>query len=203
MAKLSVPPTKSSFLQIKRDLSFAKEGHELLEQKRQILVIELMGQIEAARRVEMEVVEKMKAAFAALHKALVDSGSLTMGSESLASRGDQRIQVGERRLMGITLSKVKAEHQKPGPQFGLGQGGAATDEVVKCFFEALEAISRLAEVENAVFRLARELRKTQRRVNALDKIFIPDYSETLKYIESTLEEREREGMVVMRMVKRR
>ena len=71
------------------------------------------------------------------------------------------------------------------------------------FQDALGAIARSAEVENCVVRLARELRRTQRRVNALERIFIPDYEETRDYIRRTLEEREREGFVIMRMVKRR
>ena len=64
-------------------------------------------------------------------------------------------------------------------------------------------VTRLAELENAVFRLARELRKTQRRVNALEKIFIPDYTDTLGYIEDSLDEREREEMIIMKMAKQK
>ena len=71
------------------------------------------------------------------------------------------------------------------------------------FCDALDSIAALAETENAVFRLAREVRRTQRRVNALEKLFIPDYTETLQYITETLEEREREGFVIMKMVKAR
>jgi V/A-type H+-transporting ATPase subunit D len=67
----------------------------------------------------------------------------------------------------------------------------------------MESIDRLAEIQNAVFRLAREVRKTQRRVNALEKIFIPAYVETLRFITDALEERERDEFIVMRKVKER
>ena len=67
----------------------------------------------------------------------------------------------------------------------------------------MESIDRLAEIENAVFRLAREVRKTQRRVNALEKMFIPAYVETLRFITDALEERERDEFIVMRKVKER
>jgi V/A-type H+-transporting ATPase subunit D len=203
VAKLNVPPTKSSYLTIRRELAFAREGYDLLEQKRQILVIELMGQVEAARRVQQEVAEKMKAAFEALNQALAASGALNMGSEALASRASQQLELDSRNVMGISLSRLEPDHERPGRQFSLGHGTAASDDVVKRFYDALEVISRLAEVENAVFRLARELKKTQRRVNALEKLFIPDYAETIKYIQDTLDEREREGLVIMRMIKER
>jgi len=64
-------------------------------------------------------------------------------------------------------------------------------------------LTKLAEIENAVFRLAREVRKPQRRVNALEKIFIPSYVETLRFISDALEERERDEFIVMRKVKER
>ena len=74
---------------------------------------------------------------------------------------------------------------------------------MRAFREVLALIGQLAEVETVVFRVARELRKTQRRVNALEKIFIPTYRETARYITDTLEEREREGFVIMKKLKAR
>lgn len=203
MAKLNLPPTKSTYLQLRSSMEFVTEGRELLEQKRQILLMELMAQVEAARRAEREVLERMQSAYQALDRALAEGGSLRLGALAIAARARPELSLGERRIMGITLSEVQTRIAQPRPQFGLGEPTAAIDTVVQRFHAALEAISRLAEVENIVYRLARELRKTQRRVNALDKIFIPDYSETLKYIASALEEREREGVVVMRMAKSR
>ena len=63
--------------------------------------------------------------------------------------------------------------------------------------------SESAKLGNAVLRLARELRKTQRRCNALSKIFIPDYRETIGYIVGALEERERESFIILRMIRDR
>ena len=71
------------------------------------------------------------------------------------------------------------------------------------FIEALALLAELAELENAVMRLARELRKTQRRCNALSKIFMPDYRETIGYIMGALEERERESFVILKMIRDR
>ncbi|HEX7569061.1 MAG TPA: V-type ATP synthase subunit D, partial [Verrucomicrobiae bacterium] len=64
-------------------------------------------------------------------------------------------------------------------------------------------LAELAELQNAVLRLARELRKTQRRCNALSKIFIPSYRETLTYISGTLEERERESLNILKIIRDR
>ena len=86
MAKLEVPPTKSTLLALKRNLEFAQEGFDLLEQKRQILVYELMSRLEAARRAQQAVDEALAPAFRALREAALRSGTEAMGREALPSR---------------------------------------------------------------------------------------------------------------------
>lgn len=203
MPKLNVPPTKSSQLSLRRDVAFAREGFEMLDQKRQILVLELMGTVEAAKRAQQEVAEKMAAAFEALREAAIAAGSFAMSGEAEAVRTEHRVDIESRPLMGIHLPTVSGEHGELRPAYSLAAGTPKSDEARAAFTEALGSIDRLAEVENRVFRLAREVRKTQRRVNALEKIFIPDYEETLKFVADTLEEREREEFVIMRMVRER
>ena len=201
MAKLSIAPTKSSLLTVKRDLVFAQEGYELLEQKRQILVLELMSRVERARAVQKEVDERMAAAHKALARALASVGASEMQRESLGIVGTHKLRVSEQRVMGINLPAVSITVEPVVAEFAPGVGSATSDEVMKLFREALEAIGRLAEMENSVVRLSSELKKTQRRVNALDKIFLPDYHETVKYITDVLEERERDSTIIMKMTK--
>ena len=203
MAKLNVPPTKSSYLGINQQLAFAEEGFELLEQKRQILVLELMGRVELARRVQAEIEELLRAAREALREAAVGAGTAQLVGESAGVRVTHRIRLESHNVVGLALPVVTSESDEPGAQFGLGRGTSKSDEVMKRFLEVLKRIGKLAEVENAVVRLAREVRRTQRRVNALEKIFIPDYRETQQYILEALEEREREGFVIMKMLKKR
>ncbi len=71
------------------------------------------------------------------------------------------------------------------------------------FVDLLPSLAELAELVNAVMRLARELRRTQRRCNALSKIFIPQYRETIDYIMGSLEERERESLIILKMIRDR
>ena len=203
MAKLNVPPTKSSLLAIQRDLDVAREGYDLLEQKRQILVIELMSQVARAKTIQQEVEEALSRAFAAVREAALAVGVEAMRRESAALRADHRVRVASRQVMGIALPTVALEMAPLVPPFAPGEGSALSDRVVTAFREVLGLIGQLAEVETIVFRVARELRKTQRRVNALDKIFIPAYSETIAYITAALEEREREGFINMKILKAR
>ena len=201
MATLNVPLTKSSHLEIGRSLQFASEGFELLDQKRQILVMELMGWLARARTVEQEVNERMARAYEALREAALAAGAARLEREAIAIRSTHRVDVEEHRVMGLHLARLSAEASPGGPEFGFADSSSRSDEVKVTFEASLAAITRLAEIENAVFRLAQELKRTQRRVNALDKIFIPTYTETLKRIDDALEEDEREDLVVMKLAK--
>jgi V/A-type H+-transporting ATPase subunit D len=207
MAKLDVPPTKSSLLRLKRDLRFAREGHEMLEEKRQILVLELIGTVADAEAVQKEVQEKMDRAFQALREALLHNGALRLTADAYrsvhAGGAEHSAAISTRSLMGIYLSTVSSEHPAVRPPTSLMERNTTLDEMAAAFADALESIDRLAEMENAVFRLAREVRKTQRRVNALEKMFIPAYEETVRFITGALEERERDEFIVMRKVKER
>jgi V/A-type H+-transporting ATPase subunit D len=203
MAKLNVAPTKSSFLTLSRQLEFAEEGFDLLEQKRQILIFELMSRLGRARDAERRVAEVMAAALAGLREALLAQGSDGLDRTALAVRLDHQIVLGEQSVMGILVPKVDVQPEAPGIRFGVGGTSALTDAALARFVETLKVLGELAELENAVLRLARELRKTQRRCNALSKIFIPNYSETIDYIVGSLEERERESVIIMKMIKAR
>lgn len=201
--KLNVPATKSSSLNIANALAFATEGHDLLEEKRQILVLELMQHVDAAKRDQAEVDEHLARAHAALREAATRIGSQSLARDAMAVPVAKSVALSEHRVMGISVPETKAELPPAEPAFAFAGGTIKSDDAMAAFSKALEAITRLAQTQNAVFRLARELRKTQRRVNALDKVFIPDYRETLDFITATLDERERESHVIMRIIRDR
>ncbi len=203
MAKLNVPPTKSSLLNLKRQLAFAEEGYDLLEQKRQILIFELMSRLGRARDAETKRVDVLKRAFAVLREATLDLGSAAIDRAALGVRMDHELDLTDQHLMGMRIPRVTVRTEPAGVQFGVGGTSANTDLAMQRFVEVLPLLAELAELENAVLRLARELRKTQRRCNALSKLFIPDYRETIGYIVAALEERERDSFIILKMVRDR
>jgi V/A-type H+/Na+-transporting ATPase subunit D len=203
MAKLNIAPTKSNFLSLKRQLVFAEEGHDLLEQKRQILIFELMSRLEHAREAERKIAELLARAHAALLEATLDIGSAALDRAALGVKRDVELKLGVQHLMGLTIPRVTFHAGSSPAPFGIGGTSANTDVVLHRFVELLPLLAELAELQNAVMQLARELRKTQRRCNALSKIFIPAYRETISYISGTLEERERESLTILKMVRDR
>lgn len=203
MGKLNIAPTKSNLLILKKQLAFAEEGFDLLEQKRQILIFELMSRLSRARDAEQGTHEALRRAHESLREACMDGGSNTVDRAILAVDMEHNVQISDQPLMGMKIPHITAAIEAIGARFGVGGTSPHTDIAMSRFIEALRVIAELAELENSVMSLARELRKTQRRCNALSKIFMPDYKKTIDYIVGALEERERESFVIQKMIRDR
>jgi V/A-type H+-transporting ATPase subunit D len=199
----NVKPTRRDYLDTQQKLERTQQGYELLEQKRQILVMELMAQMESAKRIKEEINTVMADAYSAQRDAAVRTGISGMMRQSAGIRMDHQLSYSSHSVMGVSVPEITCRPEAFGLKFGITDGRSPTDQVMRRFVDALELVARLAQVENAVFRLAREIKRTQRRVNALEKTYIPEYKEDLKYIESALAEKQREQFIVLRKAKQK
>src|SRR6516164_512622 len=100
MAKLNIAPTRSNLLALKRQLAFAEEGYDLLEQKRQTMILELMSRLNQSRQVELKVVDAFKRAFAALREAELDIGSGAVDKAALAVTMEHNLTLSDQHLIG-------------------------------------------------------------------------------------------------------
>ena len=202
MAKLNIAPTKSNLLQVKRDLALAAEGFGLLDQKREILVIELMRRMEEVRVAQARLRSSQATAYATLRRAIARTGAHRLASLAAGVRYPHSVKAGSRVTAGVRVPEVGAEAAKPSAKFGFAGSDALTDQVMREFLELLAAVSAMADLETSVWKLALELKKTQRRVNALEQLFIPSYRDTVKFIGETLEGKELDSFFVMKLVKK-
>ena len=203
MAKLNVAPTKSNLLSVKEQLSVSVQGYELLEQKREILVMELMKMVERVKLLEAKIDKCIDKAYPALKTMLLTVGGDRV--ERIAHAVDYSFEITQKPVviggMSFTTFDVKLPERQLFSSF-LGTF-PDSDEVMADFFELLSLLTQMASIRTIVWRLAMEVKKTQRRVNALDKTIIPQAKETVKYIESVLEERERDNVFVLKSLKAR
>jgi len=203
MARMDVAPTKSNHLRLKRELEIVSEGYEHLDQKRKILTMELMRYLESAKRIQGESLEKLGKAYKSLKRALLRNGQKKIKEKSLDIEYNHAIEVKAVQVVGLRIPTVFFKPDEFRVRYSLAQTSATFDEAMKHFLECLDVIARLAEIENAVLILASEVKRTQRRVNALEQIFMPSYQETIKFIEETLEGKEQETFYILKMVKNR
>ncbi len=199
----NVAPTKTSLLKIKDELSFARLGHELLDQKRNILVIELLNIVDEADEYQSRIEKTLANGFKALEKASMDMGKLRIQHVKNGINVEAEANVRQRRVMGVRLPLVETSFHDNPPYFSPMETSLWLDRAIMEFKKALQDMGRLAELKISIMRLAREVKKTIRKVNALEKIAIPELDETLEYIQNRLEENERDMFVLMKMVKNR
>ncbi|GAB4222404.1 MAG: V-type ATP synthase subunit D [Spirochaetales bacterium] len=203
MPRLNVPPTKSNLFLYKEQLTVAKEGFDLLEQKRDILVMELMRMLERVKLLESELYSFSSRAYTSLRKTLLSVGRETVQEISQGVRYEFTMKERSVKVAGLTLPTVEVKPPSMSLQYSLMDTYTHTDETMGVFLEYLRIIAELASLRTMVWRLAKEVKKTQRRVNALEKMVIPDTSETVSYITAVLEEREREIFSIQKMLKAR
>ncbi|HON13022.1 MAG TPA: V-type ATP synthase subunit D [Treponema sp.] len=203
MAREQIAPTKSNLIKVKERLATAIEGYDLLEQKREILVMELMQTVESVKILERDLYKKIETAYPALKKMLLVMGREK--AERLSMNSRQRVELREKRVMiaGMNLPSLEVKLSDLELTYSPANSFAECDETVVEFYELLKTLTELAAVRTIAWRLAREVRKTQRRVNALEKQVIPTARETKAFIESSLEERERESFFSSKLLKRK
>ncbi len=196
-----IAPTRNNLLRMRQALKLAQEGYEILDKKREVLTTELIHQAHNAATQQTQVWQKLADAYRALEEARLSMGREHLEWTALAVNKSVEVDIKLRSIMGVVIPTVDAHGEPPEMPYGLGNTTVALDEAVARFRQVLDDIPLLSEIMISVWRLARELQKTQRRVNALQYIFIPEYKEIVKSIESALEEREREEVFRLKRLK--
>ena len=203
MAKLNIAPTKSNLLKMKEQLVISQNGYELLEQKREILVMELMHMVERVKLLERDIDKVIASAYPSLRNMLMAAGGDRIERISHAVQYDFTIKEKPVTIGGMKFFSIDVELPQRQLFYSFMGTLADSDRVMVDFFQLLSLLTQMASIRTIVWRLAMEVKKTQRRVNALDKMVIPQTRDTKKYIESVLEERERENVFVLKALKNR
>ena len=203
MAKLNIAPTKSNLLQMKEQLAVSTNGYEVLEEKREILVRELMHLVEKVKLLETDLDKMYAKAYPAFKRMLMVDGADQIERISHGIHYDFDMTEKHVTIGGMVFSTMDVTIPKKELFYSFMGTDANTDATTNMFFELLSLLTQMASIRTIVWRLAEEVKKTQRRVNALDKMIIPQTTETKTYIESVLEERERENVFVLKALKKK
>ncbi|MDY0303626.1 MAG: V-type ATP synthase subunit D [Sphaerochaeta sp.] len=201
--KTNLAPTRSNLLKLADDLKFAELGHELLDQKRSILVGELLTLVDQAVDYEGRVVTALAEAQSSLSDAIMQMGRLRVGNLAGAVNIDYSINLGSRRVMGVSVPRVETTFTDNSPYFSSEDTSILAELSIDRYRTTLQLMGRLAELKVSIMRLAREVKKTIRKVNALEKIVIPDNKETMAWMRGRIEEQERENFILLKVVKDR
>lgn len=200
--KKNVAPTRTNLMSLKEELSFSKLGHDLLDQKRSILISELLSLVDQAAEHQNRLDYALKDAYKTLQDTVLRQGRLKTGNVAASVNIESDFELGERKIMGVHLPKVETSFVDHGPYFSPEGTSILVDQAVEKFRQVLELMGYLAELKVSIMRLAKEVKKTVRKVNSLEKIVIPDTSAALAEVSERIEETERESSILLKFVKK-
>lgn len=201
--KINIAATKTNLLKSKKLLSLTREGHDLLDEKRRILINELTSIIHMVDRFQREVDAALQEAYNLVDRTIVLVGRKRLEELSFSIDIKTSLSISERRVMGVNLPMISMNIKENPPYYSPYKVSFYVDEVIVKFKEALKLITQLAEKKIALIRIAKEVQKTIRKVNALEKIYLPFYEDSVKYINDRLDEDSREAFSMLKLIKER
>ena len=196
-------PTKGNLMNTKKSLALAKNGYELLDRKRNILVREMMTLIDHANAIQEKIDSAYDEAYIALQTANITNGFCEDISNAVPI--EDGLQLDSRSVMGVEIPILTIDESDTQTfmYYGARTPNSAVDKAYLLFTKVKELTVELAEIENSVYRLADSIKKTQKRANALKNIMIPRFEETVKFITDALDEKDREEFSRLKVIKRK
>ena len=200
MAKKQPIPTKGNLMALKKSLSLAKLGYELMDRKRNVLIRELMEVIKNVKQLRDELTTAYHQAYLAMQEANITLGIVDEIAKAIPL--DEGLDLTYRSVMGVDIPRILYKPHEVSVTYGIGSTNTKFDYAYTRFQKVRDLTITLAEIDNSAYRLASAIRKTQKRANALENIVIPELRENIKYITDALEEKEREEFSRKKVIKR-
>lgn len=191
-----IRPTKGFLMEMKRRIGFIERGTEFLKLKRDHLAKELTASIEVLKGRRRLLLENLRMAYRAVTAAYISLGPTEVRSQASSIKSRLELEVLPRSVMGVRYPFIKIEKE---PQIA-GELDITLSEAAEKVLAILEEIIQLAEFEARAERIADELGKTNRKVNALENTIIPGYKQIIKFIEDKLDEESLEELVRMKLI---
>jgi V/A-type H+/Na+-transporting ATPase subunit D len=202
----NVSPTRMNLLGRKAQVSLAKQGVDLLKKKRDALVTDFFVVVKNSLAARESLNQTSQQAVDLLNLAAAIEGRQPLESSALPGRRDIRLNVSEKNVWGIKIPEVSADSVVR-DQFARGYSPtAATSRAIKttdAFEHLIDLLVVVAGSETRLKRLGSEIKKTTRRVNALEQVVIPRIFREMSYIKGVLEQREREDIFRLKMIKKK
>ena len=175
---------------------------KILDDKRKVLLKNIEEMITEAQKTRGGIWEPLQDIYQSVNESYLSLGVSTVDSVAQTTPAVMEVESGIKRVVDVTIPilSVTEKDTKTMP-YGFADTNSSIDRGAKQIKELLPKICKAAEFENSIFSLAKALEKTQKLLNALENIIIPQYTQRVRYILATLEEREREEFARLKKVK--
>ncbi|OHB85242.1 MAG: hypothetical protein A3J73_06365 [Planctomycetes bacterium RIFCSPHIGHO2_02_FULL_38_41] len=190
---IQINATRMEYLKLRRRLVIAVKGHKLLKDKNEGLMREFIVLLKSYKSLRQKVDVILLKQMNLFVLAQITASSDCVYTALEQSKGKLRMTISEKSILGVKV-----------PVFGISvtESNAYSfldtpvelDNAILQLREFFQDIVRVAEMEQSIRILAREIEKIRRRVNALEHILIPQLRDSIKFIKSKLDEMERSNI---------
>lgn len=195
----NVFPTKGNLINARKSLALAQVGYDLMERKRKILMSEVAKRSGQLEKLRMDIELLSRDAFFTLRLATVSNGLPLTSAQAVPI--DDSVEITVRSVMGVEVCEASLAPDELRLYYGLNFTGLKLDEAYEKFNALKRLLVEYAALDGSISRLKEAAVKTGKRSNALGNIVIPKFTSQIKFISSSLEEKEREEFARLKVIK--
>lgn len=192
--RLNVNPNRMELLKLKRRLALAQRGHKLLQDKQEQLMRNFLQFVSRAKALRKQVQDRIDEALRRFDLCRLVAPEKFLRAVLSYPAGELKLKVQVARLLNVRIPRLELEAQPDPFTYGLANTPSELDNSLRILSETIPLMMELVNVEKTIVILSEEIEKTRRRVNALEFVFIPNITETIKYIGMKLAELERSNI---------
>ena len=198
----NVSATKIELLKYKKSTQVATMVQKILDDKRKVLLRNIEEMIEKASKTRSGIWDPLQDIYKSVNEAYLSLGTGTVDSVAESTPAVMQVDVHVRRVVDVKIPALTVtEKDTKSMPYGFADTNSSIDRAAKQIKELLPQICKAAEYENSIFSLAKALEKTQKLLNALENVIIPQYQQNIRFIAQALEEKEREEFAKLKKVK--
>lgn len=195
MAILNVNLTRIESINMKKSLKTAQRGHKLLKDKLDELIKKLLELVKINDQLRKKTDEMLTKAYQNFMLAKAVMGEEYIEESLIIPRQAVSLSLGEESIMSVKIPQFNFKKEKESEEntalYGFAYTTSELDKAIEDFSKVSEYLLELAQNEKAIELISAEIEKTRRRVNAIENVTIPNYIDTIKYIQLKLSEDER------------
>ncbi len=200
----NVLPTRMNLINMRDKKQIAERGYSLLKKNRDAIIIELFNTLKRTKDVHNRLLTIMEKAKIIVFYTLLNHSEIEINTVANLINFDYELMVFEENIVGIKVPEIEFKRKKAEIMtlnYPLFITSASIDKLFNIYKEILSLIIENAKVEVKIKKLLKEIKRINRKVNALDYVIIPEIESNIKLIESKLEEMERDMFISLKFVK--
>ena len=201
-----VNPTRMNLLAKRKQIALAKQGVELLSRKKDALLREFFGLVASALELRLRLVDELRSEMVEAVVAEAVEGKHVFSAAALSARADFQLKLTPRNLWGVHVIDIDHTYR---PRDILMRRGSprgvqlAADEVAAGFERLVCDMLDLAPLDLRLGRVGNEIRRTNRKIHALQQHVIPQLEMQARFISQVLDERARDDVIRLKRLKQK